>query len=203
MPVSRVGDSKRVEALSTAPPRSPCDDTHVTGSRASLRRNSMAVMLDSCSMLPPLHVCRGAMTAGDRLGQVLSGGCHAAGSPPSLPGTPAQLCVAGWDREPPDLPCARLHGACARVHADVPSPLAACGAGVPRPGGGRHQRASCRHTRSGCQRRPASGDRALIRTSSGRRRTLQRPGWRGPRRPPGPWPGSPEGCAGPGLRARG
>ena len=45
------------------------------------------------------------------VGQVLSGGGYAAGSPSSIPGAPAQLCVAGWDREPPDLPCARLHGA--------------------------------------------------------------------------------------------
>ena len=169
----------------------------------SLGRNSMAVMLGLCSPLPPLRVCRGAMTAGDRLGRVLSGGGYAAGSCASFPGAPALLWVAGWDREPPDLPCARLYGACAPMHADVPSPLAVGGARVPRPGGARYHRASCRHTRSGCQRRPASGDRALIRTSFGRRRTLQRPGWRGPRRPPGPWPGSSEGCAGPGLRARG
>ena len=152
----------------------------------SLGRNTMAVMLGLCSTLPPMHVSRGAMTAGDRLGQVLSGGRYAAGSSSSLPGAPAQLCVARWGREPPDLPCARLHRACAPSHADVPSPLADGGSGVPRLGRNRHQGASCRRSGSQCLGCPACEDTALIRTPSGRQRTARQPGCRELRPQPGP-----------------
>ena len=156
----------------------------------SLRRNSTAVMLNWCSPLPPLHVSRWVMIAGDRLGQMLGVGGRIAGSVSSISGALAQLCVAGWARESPDLPCARLRGACAPSHADVPSPLAAGGAGVRRLGWIRCQRASSRYSGSLCPRCPANEEAALIRTRSGRQRTARRPGCRVLRPLPGPGLGS-------------